>query len=207
LLVLEGGRVLDRKMGVPAIELVREVAAMRARHGPSAEILVDGAEFDQKAVAKLATEIEPQVVPQRPPTQVVSGDPGTLAAVELTHHLIWDTYDRAAKTQSWMLEQASASRDAAGQQQAPRRPGGRAAEALPDGARRDRLHGARAEADGGRGRGEPSRPHLIEKARAEIAASTIRAPGDWIDDLIDGAAVALGAMCGARTPKGPWNSN
>ena len=60
LLVLEGGCVLDRKMGVPAI--VSEVAAMRARHGPSAEILVDGAEFEQKAVARLATEIEPRAL-------------------------------------------------------------------------------------------------------------------------------------------------
>ena len=46
--------------------------------------------------------------------------------------------------------------------------------------------------------------HLIEKARAEIAAANPSKPADWIDDLIDGAAVALGAMCGTRGPK---NSN
>ena len=43
--------------------------------------------------------------------------------------------------------------------------------------------------------------HLIEKARAEIAAANPSRPADWIDDLIDGAAVALGAMCGTRGPK------
>ena len=43
--------------------------------------------------------------------------------------------------------------------------------------------------------------HLIEKARAEIAAANPTKPSDWIDDLIDGAAVALGAMCKTRGPK------
>ena len=43
--------------------------------------------------------------------------------------------------------------------------------------------------------------HLIEKARAEIAAANPAKPAGWIDDLIDGAAVALGAMCGTRGPK------
>jgi len=38
--------------------------------------------------------------------------------------------------------------------------------------------------------------HLIEKARAEIAAANPTKPSDWIDDLIDGAAVALGALNG-----------
>ena len=44
--------------------------------------------------------------------------------------------------------------------------------------------------------------HLIEKAQAEIAAANPTKPADWIDDLIDGAAVALGTMCATRGPKG-----
>jgi hypothetical protein len=41
-------------------------------------------------------------------------------------------------------------------------------------------------------------------ARAEIEAANPTKSADWIDDLIDGAAVALGTMCGPRDPK---NSN
>lgn len=52
-----------------------------------------------------------------------------------------------------------------------------------------------------RGGGPRLSRHLIEKARAEIAAANPTKPADWIDDLIDGAAVALGAMCGTRGPK------
>jgi hypothetical protein len=208
LLVLEGGRVLDRKTGVPATELVREVAALRARHGPSAEILVDGAEFDQKAVAKLATEIEPQVVPQRLPARV-SGDPGTLATIELTHHLIWDTYDRATRTQAWMLAQASSFTttllennkrlaDQASEMQQ------RYQESL---AKLDFVAHEQMMMDAEAAASRHAR-FLIDKARAEAeAASTHRAPGEWVDDLIDGFALAIGVMCGARTPKEPWNPN
>ena len=207
MLVLEGGRVLDRKMGVSATELVREVAALRARHGPSAEILVDGAEFDQKAVAKLATEIEPQVVQQRPPARV--SDPGTLAAVDLAHTLIWDTYDRAAKTQAWMLAQASSFTttllennkrlaDQASELQQ------RYQESL---AKIDFVAHEKMMMDAEAASSRHAR-FLIDKARAEAeAASTHRAPGEWMDDLIDGVALAIGVMCGARTPKEPWNPN
>ena len=209
LLVLEGGRVLDRTMGVSATELVREVAARRLRFGPSAEILVDGVEFDQKAVTKLATEIEPQVIPQRPPARVVSGDAGTLAAVELAHAMIWDTYDRAAKTQAWMLAQASSFTttllennkrlaDQASELQQ------RHQESL---AKIDFVAHEKMMMDAEAASSRHAR-FLIEAARTEAeAARTHRAPGEWMDDLIDGVALAIGVMCGARTPKEPWNPN
>jgi len=209
LLVLEGGRVLDRKVGVPATELVREVAAMQARHGQSAEILVDGAEFDQKAVAKFAAEIEPQVIPQRPPARVVSTDPGTLAAVDLAHTLIWDTYDRAAKTQAWMLAQASSFTTTLLENN--KRLADQASELqkryLDSLAKIDFVAHEKMMMDAEAAACRHSR-HLIEKAKAEAeAARPPRAPGEWIDELIDGVAMAVGVMCGARTPKEPWNPN
>ena len=209
LLVLEGGRVLDRKVGVPATELVREVAAMRARHGQSAEILVDGAEFDQKAVARIAAEIEPQVIPPRSPARVVSTDPGTLAAVDLAHHLIWDTYDRAAKTQAWMLAQASSftttllenNKRLADQASELQR---RYLESL---AKIDFVAHEKMMMDAEAAASRHSR-HLIEKAKTEAeAARPARAPGEWMDELIDGVAMAIGVMCGARTSREPWNPN
>ncbi len=209
MLVLEGGRVLERKGGVPALELVREVAAMQARHGPTAEILVDGAEFDQKAVAKLAMEIEPQVVSQRPPAKVVSGSPDMLAAVDLAHSLIWDTYDRAAKTQAWMLAQASSftttlleNNKRLADQASELQQRYQASLAKLDFVAHEKMM-MDAEAAASR-----HARFLIDKARAEAeAANTHRAPGEWIDDLIDGVAMAVGVMCGARAPKEPWNPN
>jgi hypothetical protein len=209
LLVLEDGRVLDRTVGVPATELGREVATRRIRFGPSAEILVDGVEFDPKAVARVAAEIEPQGIPQRPPARVVSGDAGTLPAVELAHAMIWDTYDRAAKTQAWMLAQASSftttllenNKRLADQASELQR---RYQESL---AKIDFVAHEKMMMDAEAAASRHAR-FLIDKARAEAeAASTRRAPGEWMDDLIDGLALAIGVMCGARTPKEPWNPN
>ena len=119
--------------------------------------------------------------------------------------MLWDTYDRAARVQSWMLEQASAFTldllnnnkrlaDQAGELQKRYQT---ALAELDYMAREQKLMESEAAA------ATLSR-HLIEKARAEIAAANPSRPVDWIDDLIDGAAVALGAMCGTRGPK---NSN
>jgi hypothetical protein len=50
--------------------------------------------------------------------------------------------------------------------------------------------------------------HLIEKAKAEVAAAIPpRSRTDVLDDIIDGAAVALGMMCGTMGPRGPKDSN
>jgi hypothetical protein len=125
-----------------------------------------------------------------------------LPGIDLAHAMLWDTYDRAARVQSWMLEQASAFTldllnnnkrlaDQAGELQK------RYQTALAEidyMAREQKLMESEAAAS------RLSR-HLIEKARAEIAAANPTKPADWIDDLIDGAAVALGAMCGTRGPK------
>jgi len=119
--------------------------------------------------------------------------------------MLWDTYDRAARVQSWMLEQASAFTldllnnnkrlaDQAGELQ--KRYQTSLAE-IDYMAREQKLMEGEAAA------ARLSR-HLIEKARAEIAAANPTKSADWIDDLIDGAAVALGAICG---PRGPKDSN
>jgi hypothetical protein len=208
-LVIEGGRVLDRKVGVPAAELAREVLALRTRHGQGAEILVDGAEFDPRAVAKIAAEIEPQVLPVRPPpARVVNGEAGTLAAVELAHAMIWDTYDRAAKTQAWMLAQASnftttllENNKRLADQASEMQRRYQASLAEVDFVAREKML-MDAEASASR-----YARFLVDKAKAEAAQQPPRAPGEWVDDLIDGVALALEIMCGARAPNKPWNSN
>lgn len=207
-LVIEGGRILDRRVGVPTAELAREVLALRDRHGQAAEILVDGAEFEPKAVAKVA-ELEPQVVSSKPPVRVVSGEAGTLAAVELAHAMIWDTYDRAAKTQAWMLAQASnftttllENNKRLADQASELQKRYQTSLAEIDFVAREKMM-MDAEASTSR-----YARFLVDKAKAEAeAARPSRAQGEWVDDLIDGLALALGIMCGARAPKDPWNSN
>jgi hypothetical protein len=208
-LVIDGGRVLEERAAVSAGELGRLVIDLRTRHGAGARILVDGAELDPQALARIAAEAAPQVVPTRPPTRVLATEAGTIAGVELAHAMLWDTYDRATRVQAWMLEQASAftvellennKRLADQASELQKRFQSSLAE-IDFLAREKMMMDAEASAS------RYSR-HLVEKARAEAeAARPSRSAGEWVADLVDGVALALGVMCGARAPKDPWNSN
>jgi hypothetical protein len=200
-------RVLDELPAVATPELPSRIQGMFARFGDSIRILVDGATVDPKALARF--QAEASRASTSPPVQILEPTQEAQApGVELAHAMLWDTYDRAARVQSWMLEQASAFTlellnnnkrlaDQAGELQK------RYQTALAEidyMAREQKLMESEAAAS------HLSR-HLIEKARAEIEAANPTQRADWFDDLIDGAAVALGAMCGARGPRGPKDSN
>ena len=199
-------RVLEDLPAVPASEVAPLIAGLQARHGAHIRVLVDGVAIDTQVRARnpVATSR-----PTKAPVEVLEDNQeGQLLGVEVAHAMLWDTYDRAARVQSWMLEQASAFTldllnnnkrlaDQAGELQK------RYQTALAEidyMAREQKL----MEAEDASSR--LSR-HLIEKARAEIAAANPTRPADWIDDLIDGAAVALGAMCRPRGPRDPKDSN
>ena len=208
LLVIDANKhILDELPAVPVAETGARIAELLARHGSSVRILVDGAAIDIKALTSAAAASAR--APTKPPVQILEDEgEGQVLGVELAHAMLWDTYDRAARVQSWMLEQASAFTldllnnnkrlaDQAGELQK------RYQTALAEidyMAREQKLMESEAAAS------RLSR-HLIEKARAEIAAANPTKPADWIDDLIDGAAVALGAMCGPRGPRDPKDSN
>ena len=196
-------RVVEDLPAVPTAEVAARITQLITHHGATLRVLVDGAAIDVQAVMTRAASAAERT---RPPVQILEESPeapqGQLPAIDLAHAMLWDTYDRAARVQSWMLEQASAFTldllnnnkrlaDQAGELQK------RYQTALAEidyMAREQKLMEAEAAAS------RLSR-HLIEKARAEIAAANPTKPADWIDDLIDGAAVALGAMCGTRGPK------
>ena len=196
-------RVVEDLPAVPTAEVAARITQLITHHGATLRVLVDGAAIDVQAVMTRAASAAERT---RPPVQILEESPeapqGQLPAIDLAHAMLWDTYDRAARVQSWMLEQASAFTldllnnnkrlaDQAGELQK------RYQTALAEidyMAREQKLMEAEAAAS------RLSR-HLIEKARAEIAAANRTKPADWIDDLIDGAAVALGAMCGTRGPK------
>ena len=202
-------RVVEDLPAVPTAEVAARITEMLTKHGATLRVLVDGAAIDVQAVMTRAASAAERA---RPPVQILEESPeapqGQLPGIDLAHAMLWDTYDRAARVQSWMLEQASAFTldllnnnkrlaDQAGELQK------RYQTALAEidyMAREQKLMEAEAAAS------RLSR-HLIEKARAEIAAANPTKPADWIDDLIDGAAVALGAICGTRGPKDPKESN
>ena len=210
-------RVVEDMPAVPTAEVAALIHEIKKRCGANIRILVDGTAIDVEALTRAAaTVVDVESMaraasaaargPNRPLAQMLEGrQEGQFPGIDLAHVMLWDTYDRAARVQSWMLEQASAFTldllnnnkrlaDQAGELQK------RYQTALAEidyMAREQKLMEGEAAA------ARLSR-HLIERARAEIVAANPTKPADWIDDLIDGAAVALGAMCGTRGPK---NSN
>ena len=201
---LADGQVLEEKAGVTASELGHEVLALRARYGENARILVEGPETLVRTVAEGGMPIPPAR-----PMKVVAAETGTIAGVELAHAMLWDTYDRATRIQAWMLNQASTytlellennKRLADQASELQKRFQSSMAEI-------DYMTREKAMMDAEASASRYSR-HLIEKARAEAeAARAPRSAGEWVDELVDGVALALGVMCGARAPKDPWNSN
>jgi hypothetical protein len=196
-------RLVEEFREVPNSEVADLLKDMRARLGTNVRILVDGTTIDGESLVR-----GPAAAPRgltRPPVQILEdkGEEGQVSQIELAHAMLWDTYDRAARVQTWMLEQASAFTldllnnnkrlaDQASELQT------RYQTAL---AELDYMQREQKLMEGDAAASRLSR-HLIEKARAEIAAANPTKPAGWIDDLIDGAAVALGTMCATRGPKG-----
>ncbi len=197
-------RLVEEFREVPDSELSNLINDMRTRLGTNVRILVDGTTIDGEALVR-----GPAAAPRgltRAPVQILEAkgaEEGQTSTIELAHAMLWDTYDRAARVQTWMLEQASAfTLDLLNNN---KRLADQASEL------QQRYQTALAELDymqreqklmeGDAAASRLSR-HLIEKARAEIAAANPAKPAGWIDDLIDGAAVALGTMCATRGPKG-----
>jgi hypothetical protein len=192
--------ILDEYAKVPASELAQRLDEVRSRYGATARILVDGTAVDEQVLARAP----------RPPVQVVAERKlATTDTIELAHAMLWDTYDRAARVQSWMLEQASAftlellenNKRLADQASELQKRHQTAMAELDYMLREQKMMEAEASA------ASLSR-HLIEKAKAEVAAAIPpRSRTDVLDDIIDGAAVALGMMCGTMGPRGPKDSN
>ena len=192
--------ILDEFAKVPTSELPQRLEEARTRFGATARILVDGAAVDEQVLARAP----------RPPVQVVAERKlATTDTIELAHAMLWDTYDRAARVQSWMLEQASAftlellenNKRLADQASELQKRHQTAMAELDYMLREQKMMEAEASA------ASLSR-HLIEKAKAEVAAAIPpRSRTDVLDDIIDGAAVALGMMCGTMGPRDPRDTN
>jgi len=197
----ENRRIVDERANVPADDLAPLLGELRARFGANARILVEDATADSQVLTRAHA---------RDPVQVLADRrPDTTESIELAHAMLWDTYDRATRVQSWMLEQASAftlellenNKRLADQASELQKRHQAAMAELDYMLREQKMMEAEASA------ASLSR-HLIEKAKAEVAAAIPpRSRTDVLDDIIDGAAVALGMMCGTMGPRDPRDTN
>ncbi len=193
-------RVLDEHVKVGPGQVVSLLGQLRARFGAEVRLLVDGVTADESLLARVAE-----------PVQVVT-DRGALSpteSVEMAHAMLWDTYDRAARVQAWMLEQASTftldllenNRRLADQASELQQ---RYQTAL---AEVDYMHREQKLMEADESASRYSR-HLIEKAKAEVVAAAPQRNGlDILDDIIEGAAIALGSIGAHAGPRGPRNRN
>ena len=197
----ENRRIVDERANVPAGELAPLLGELRACFGANARILVEDATNDAQVPTRAHTKDPVQVVADR--------RPDTTESIELAHAMLWDTYDRATRVQSWMLEQASAftlellenNRRLADQASELQKRHQAAMAELDYMQREQKMMEAEDAAS------RYSR-HLIEKTKAEIAAAIPpRTRTDVLDDIIDGAAVALGLMAGVMGPRNPRDNN
>ena len=237
--VFGDGRVLDEQKEVPTVDLCRLIPELCTRHGANARILVDGADFDAQVAARIAAELTrqtpqaeppqaapsvptppaiPQVetpqavpppgVPPRAPRAVVT-EGNSVALIELSHLMLWDTYDRATKVQGWLLNQSTAfttelleNNRRLAEQASELQKRYQASIAEIDFMAREKMM-MDAEASTAR----YARFH-VDKAREEAAgARPARAQGEWVDEMIDGVSLALSILCGVRPPKEPWDPN
>lgn len=201
MLVIDGNRrVLDERVEVDADQLASTLGQLRTRFGADARLLVDGTTVDESLLAHIAE-----------PVQVVThgGAPNPVESVTVAHTMLWDTYDRAAQVQSWMLEQASTftldllrNNKRLADQASEMQKRYQAALAELDLVNRDQKLMEAEEAASRYSR------HLIEKAKAEIAAAVPpRSSLNALDDIIEGAAIALGAIRAQTGSRGPGNKN
>lgn len=204
-------RVIEERM-VDASEIAPLVEKLRERGGSTIRILIDGVALDARVMARCtggrSEPAEPvQVIGARSPAGVDGADGPS--GIEMAHAMLWDTYDRAARVQSWMLEQASGftvellennKRLADQASELQKRHQAALAEL-------DYMHREQKMMEGEAAAARLSR-HLIEKAQAEVAAAKPpRSGADWFDELLDGAAVVFAAFCAPNGSRGRKVSN
>ncbi|MBZ5709650.1 hypothetical protein K7C98_10285 [Nannocystis pusilla] len=119
-MVTANAKVLEQLDGVPAGRLKELLVELRERHGPDATLLVDGKDVSAALVpTKPKPDREAPPRPKRAREVTVRQSPlskGEAAprgkeweGVELAHHMLWESYERAAFIQSYMLEQMTSN--------------------------------------------------------------------------------------------------
>lgn len=111
IMVTENGtKILEQLDGVPSSKLKDVLADLHQRHG-SATVLVDGKDISSALVPtkpKRGREVTVRAAkPEPEPASQGKVRGKEWDGVELAHHMLWESYERAAFIQSFMLEQMS----------------------------------------------------------------------------------------------------
>lgn len=98
------GRILASHWAVPAAEVPAVVAWLQSAH-VGGEVLVDGRALGGEPRATSSGELAPPLASSES-TAFTDGQ-APASGVRLAHAMLWSTFDRAARVQAWMLEQAN----------------------------------------------------------------------------------------------------
>ena len=108
-MVVDGDRLLASRYNLSGKELAAEVDRLTAAH-PGKSILVNGIDYTHLGRHVSQANLVPgapqtPVVPRPAPAPMVArGDTRESAAMDLAHHMIWESYQRAAETQAFLIE-------------------------------------------------------------------------------------------------------
>jgi hypothetical protein len=97
---MDGDRVLGSHFAVPREQVLEKVEELRRAHGPGVRIEVDGRDFTQQA--HVAPKPGPVATTASPRMNLPPGS--ELAGVELSHHMLWESLQRAAAIQAAMVD-------------------------------------------------------------------------------------------------------
>ena len=197
-------RILATHWSVPDAELPILVARLQQAHA-HATITVDGQPLGGLMPASPPGSLEESL--ERPESVASHDDMSPLSSVRLAHTMLWATFDRAARVQSWMLQQANVfTRDlldnnrkladqASDMQQ-------RYQQAMQ---RLDLMETEKTLMEHDLMARRLSR-HTVAQNRAEEEASRPAPPPDygWVEELLAGVSALIGG--GMRPPKN-WPKN
>ena len=97
-------RIIASHWAVPKTEVPTLVARLRVAH-PDGDIVIDGQPCTEGQPASRVEALEER--PNTPSSVASDGEGAAFHDVRLAHSMLWTTFDRAARVQAWMLQQAN----------------------------------------------------------------------------------------------------
>jgi hypothetical protein len=200
----EENRIVESSWNVAKAEVPALAARMQEQH-PQAAVYIDGQPL---GALQPSAPIDLLEEPCRPDPVACDDDTSPYSGVRLSHTMLWTTFDRAARVQAWMLQQANVfTRDLL---ENNRKLADQASEMqqrfqqtmqrldLMETEKKLMEHDLMAR--------RLSR-HTIAQNRAEEEASRPPPPPDngWVDELLTGVSTLLGGV--VRPPPKSWPQN
>ena len=107
-MVVDGDRLLASRYNLPGKELATEVDRLTVAH-PGKSILVNGVDYTHlgRHVSQVNLVPGAPATPAARPAPVLTparGETREAATMDLAHHMLWESYQRAAETQAFLIE-------------------------------------------------------------------------------------------------------